>query len=143
MPPKKSNPPNPGGQGAPTKYTEEVMEKYARDILEWAKKEDSLILRQWLGDNGFDYAWLWEMCEKFPMFSKAYENARVIIGSRRELMCMHGKLNSTIVSKTMHNYDRELLKTERELKKIEKDNEKKDPTVVHIINYSDAKVEKD
>ena len=129
MPPKLVDPKIRDPRGSTIKYTEEYMREKADDLLEWSKQEDSIVFAKWLSGHEQTYEWSWEMCDRYPFFSKAFKAAKLAVGARREEQAYKGEANTTIVAKTMHNYDPSLLKTEKEIRKADKDGEKQDIVV--------------
>jgi len=137
MPPKRVPKDVRSNAGQPIKYDEEFIKKTIEDLNEWAAKDDSIIFAKWIASRGHTYEWCWEMCEAFPIFSKAFSNAKLTVGARREEEAYKGKANVTIVTKTLHNYDPSLVKTEKELRSVDKSDDEDKKPVINIINYSD------
>ncbi len=102
--------------GPPKKWTDEAIEKEAKALLDWAKKEDSLVLATFYGARGISYQRADEFEQKNAMFAEAKQLAKTIIGARREYGALTGNLDSTMVRASMANYDPEYRKLILELK---------------------------
>ncbi len=69
IPPKR-------GRGRPTKYTPEVLDKMAADLIRWFKKPGSLWLKDFALARGFHWSQFTDLAERSPEFSKALKVAK-------------------------------------------------------------------
>lgn len=109
------------GCGRPQMYTVPVLEEMAADLMEWAKKEDSIVFREWLALKGIGPSTCKDLKERSHVFAKAIEDAKYLIGCRRERLALHGELNDSIVRTSMGIYDPEMKEWIMEQKKADND----------------------
>lgn len=94
--------------GRPIEWNDEKIEIEAEYLLEWVKKDDSLVLGTCYGSRGYSYHDCMEWEVKNEKFRHAKRQAKTIIGARREKGAILNELNSGIVNRTMGLYDCEL-----------------------------------
>jgi hypothetical protein len=109
--------------GRPPIWTIERLAQEARDLIEWASKEDSIVLAEFYGIKGYDYDDVHHFERISEEFAKAKRNAKIMIGARREKGALKGKLDSSIVKKSMALYDPEMKAYELEMKNASKQEE--------------------
>lgn len=102
--------------GRPRKYD---LEQEGNDLLEWAKKDDSLIMKSFAVPKEYTYehmlAWVREGHSEY--FSQCYEKAIAIVADRREKMALAGTIPQKYFDRFATLYDKDLRRHERELKK--------------------------
>jgi len=64
------------GGGPPKKYTQDFIEKEADLLVEWSKKEDSLFLRDFAYERGYNPNRLQEFAKENKKFAGALEQAK-------------------------------------------------------------------
>jgi hypothetical protein len=95
--------------------TEDEIIELGRDFLKWAKtNKKALKCRKFFRDLGWGLATLTRWIHKYPDFAELYHEGKEEIGDRREELAMSGKIRDGIVIKTLHMYDREYKKEDRE-----------------------------
>lgn len=87
---------------------DKVLAKYAQDLLEWALKEDAIKVTEYITlrtrvTRQVFYDW----ARRYKPLHDAIEQAKIIIGDRRERKALKGEYNSNIVLNTMPLYDQE------------------------------------
>ena len=76
-------------------------------LYEWAMKETSLVMAQFNIEYKIKSTSLKEWRRKFPEIQEAYNEAKFIIGCRRQTGAMTNKLNGFYAYRDMHKYDPE------------------------------------
>lgn len=89
-----------------------LMERYrakelAVEIIEWAQKPTSIKIWDFAVEKGFNITSLRAAAVHYPEFNEAVEQAKYIIGSRREKLALQGELHPGIVQRTMGMYDKD------------------------------------
>lgn len=85
------------------------LEEEAVKLYEWAKQEDSLVLRLFSAHRGYSSPdKMFEYCKMSDEFRKAYNMAKCIIGARREEWLMKGKGHPAPFNRYAALYDKEL-----------------------------------
>lgn len=89
-----------------------LMERYrakelAVEIIEWAKRPDAIKVWDFAIEKGFNITSLRAAAVHYPEFNEAVEQAKYIIGSRREKLALQGELHPGIVQRTMGMYDKD------------------------------------
>jgi|SRR5580700_4600214 hypothetical protein len=107
MAPPIGHPPYPGCEtgGRPQKWTDERIEEEALFLIEWAKKEKSLVLGKHYAERGYTYAEASRWAKKNDFFSHAKDLAMTFVGSRREEMALLGQIEHNIVKSSLGLYD--------------------------------------
>lgn len=96
------------------------LKKEAKALLEWANKKDSLVLRLFAAIRGYaNQAKLHEYCAQCIEFREAFDQAKIIIGARREQLLLSGKGHYAPFQRYAALYDPDLKQHEKELKQIE------------------------
>lgn len=123
--------------GRPKEYTKEFIEEQGRKLLEWAYKEDSIILRLFAPLNGYPASYLYKWADENEVFFDLFDQARDIIGARREAISIANK-SDMMIKKYSNWHDKEIHKHEREDMKFESSlrvDENKVTTEVQEFNF--------
>lgn len=94
-------------------YCEETVRRAASQLVEWARNdEDALVIDEWhlvrgIGSPTYDR---WK--KKYSFFQEAHDNAKYLIGLRREKGTIKGKYSDTAVNRTQPAYSRRLRESE-------------------------------
>lgn len=93
------------------------LDEEAKLLLEWANEPDSLILRKFAAIRCYSsQSKLVEYSNQSEVFREAYNQAKIIIGSRREELLLNGKGHYAPFQRYAALYDTELKDHEKELK---------------------------
>lgn len=103
----------------PDKWTEEALNKEAEALIEWAKKEDSIVLRKFASTRGYYWEMINQWKHKNLNIASAQRYAKDVIGCRREEQALKGKLDAGIVKASMATYDSEHRAMLKEMKTAE------------------------
>jgi len=109
------------GIGRPEKWTADLIEKEAEQLIEWSKTDDAIILREFPASRGYGPQWLTYLADKSPTFSEALKIARCNVGVRREKMGLRGDVDAGIVKASLATYDDEHRAMLKEMKRAEKE----------------------
>lgn len=141
MAPPKGHPPYPGCEtgGRPYIWTDELIEHEAQLLIEWAKKESSLVLGKHYGERGYHYWHAMDWSKRNHMFEEARKLALTIVGSRREEMAILGAIEDNIVKKNLGLYDPEVKEYEIQLRQKDADNTNSDLMVSKICEAIENK----
>ncbi len=94
--------------GLEAPMSDKGIERLANELVEWAQKDpDALKLSQFHFDKGISYKTWGEWRNKFPELQQAVNDAKQIIGNRRETGALKNKLNAGMVHYSMSFYDPE------------------------------------
>ncbi len=85
--------------------TQQAIERLSHDLIEWAKKDDSLRIE--------DFHWEKDICDgtysrwrrKYEALDLAHKKAKNYIASRREKGALKKELSETMVMRRQHAYD--------------------------------------
>jgi hypothetical protein len=88
-------------------FTDATADRWAKELVEWAKKPDSLKFSDWFLENDIHMSNGLLLCDIYPALKNAAEQAKMIIGNRREKGGIKNELNSAMVSFSMPMYDPE------------------------------------
>ena len=84
------------------------ISRLATEVVEWAQKDpEALKLSQFYYSKGICRKVWYEWCGKFPELEQASNEAKYIIGDRRETGALKNKLNTGMVHYSMSFYDPE------------------------------------
>lgn len=97
------------GHGRPREYD---RDEEARALIEYANKDDSIILRKAFLSRGYTQEKALTWCQDTPSFREAYEYASQLIGARREELAALGQFQFGVFSKYAYIYDKQLDKAE-------------------------------
>ncbi len=99
--------------GRPIEWTDEKIEKLADDLLEWCRRDDSIMLTRFCADNEIIASELSYYEENNDKFSKALKLAKLNIAARREEMANSEQINYGVYQRYQGMYDPMLTKHER------------------------------
>jgi hypothetical protein len=116
-----------------TPKTDKELEWWADQLIEWAHKEDSLVLMGFAAENLIDQARLHEWAKRCPKLERAIKVAKGLLGARREHLALHNKINAVLVMKTMANYNDDYHAYEKEMKLLGSEEEKRAQTINVIM----------
>lgn len=125
-------------RGVPLKWTPEAIEEEAEFLVEWANRDDSIVIGMCYGERGYSAHEAKDWSEKNQFYSQAKQYAMNLVGARREHMALNKKVDSGIVIRTMrmynveyHNFEKERLEHEFAYKKDSFGDDAKNITVVY------------
>jgi hypothetical protein len=101
------------GPGRPRIYD---AEKIAKELLDWAKDEDSLNFVGFCADKGYLPELIWRLEKESTDFSHAYTIAKMKLAERRERFLNNDQLNYGAYQRYQHEYDPFLSRSEEALK---------------------------
>lgn len=87
--------------------SDKEIEKIAIDLIEWAKRDDSVIFSTFATDRDWNPKLLSKWADKNETMREALEIARHMVSARREERGIEGEYNSRIVMGMMPLYNRE------------------------------------
>jgi hypothetical protein len=125
------------GCGRPKQYSNEFIEEQGRKLLEWAHTEEAIVLRLFAPLNGYPASYLWRWADENEVFCNYFEQAKDIIGVRREMISISNKSDmmlkryATLHDKRLHDHERDDLRFESSLKV----DENKTTTDVQEFNF--------
>jgi hypothetical protein len=121
--------------GRPPKFD---LEEEAKALIEWAHDDESLVLRLFAAIRGYaDQGKLTEYAERSEAFRQAYNQAKILIGARRERLIIKGKGNPAAFQRYAALYDPELKQHEKEMK-LEENNTHSGTIKLEFIDYKNA-----
>lgn len=86
---------------------DEIIE-LGRDFLKWATQtKKAYKARKFFRKLGWGWSTLKNWKDKYPEFREIYNEGKEEVGDRREELALERKLDSSIVSSTLRNYDQE------------------------------------
>jgi hypothetical protein len=100
-----------GVSGRPRKYDREQV---ALELVEWCKKEANINLCGFTVDTGIVPSMIFTWCKEDPIFQKAYEEAKTILGAKREKLLNMNKLHYKAYDMNAIVYDSYLKYAKRE-----------------------------
>jgi len=102
----KGHPAYPGCEkgGKPKKYTTEVVEKFADDLLEWYKIEKNIWFKDFCLENGLHPDYLRDWSSSNEKFRNAYDLAYLIQESKIFNGSLLNKLNTTMSKMALCNW---------------------------------------
>lgn len=125
--------------------SDKQLQIYANEIREWANTTKRVKVDQYCDEIRVDRAVFRKWRERYAPLEEAYQQARQIIGDRREEYGLFNKFNSSIVEKTMGMYNeeyKEFLKWKAEINKHTQVNNETKIVVVDRYPSTDAVPEK-
>lgn len=124
-----------GNSGKPKQFD---IEAEAKDLIEWSKKPEALVLRKHGPLRGYHSATMNRWAEENQVYREAYNMAKDLIGARREELLIINQ-SSAPFQRYAKWYDQSLEKHEREEKAYEaslkNESEEKPSKVVFEVNY--------
>jgi len=122
-------------------FTNTTAERWAQEIVQYAKKPDVWRATEYFMENGIDYTEAMRLCAQYEVLDRAYSHARYLIGLKREKGGLKNELNSSIVHISQSMYDPEWKKNTEYLASLKKDNDKdKGNVTVLIERYPETNV---
>ena len=125
--------------GRPKVWTDEIIEKEAQALVEWAQSDEAIVFREFPSIRGYVTSTFYEFAEKNEVFAEAFNYARDLIGVRREKLYIE-KNSDRPYLKYANYHDDKITEFERKEKefdsKLKKDNEKPHEKVVFEVNYN-------
>ena len=105
--------------GTPIVYTDEIIENYADELLDWVQDEKNYILLGFCNERMIiaDNLAIWADCN--PKFARSLKIAKQTIAQRREDMANKDQLNYGVYQRYQGMYDPNLHKFERAEKAYE------------------------
>ena len=92
--------------GGMTFITNKTMEELGKKLVDWAKTDpNALKLKQFYADEGIGEKKFNEWCTKFPDLAADRDQAKMIIGNRREIGALKRELEPRGVYEMMPQYD--------------------------------------
>ena len=96
--------------GRPRTYD---REKVAKDMLEWAKKDDSINMCGFSAEYGIIPPTILRWVDEDPIFRESYEEVRAILGDRREKLLSKNQLHVKAYDLNAKTYDKFLKRETR------------------------------
>lgn len=121
--------------------TQGFIERLAHELIEWAKKPDSLVVKDFYNEKHIGVKTFYRWIDKYPEMAAANEYALNRLSSKREIGGLTRKFDPTFAWNSLPKYDpewREFMQWKSSLKQSE-DNQQK--IVVEINDLSKAKSE--
>lgn len=84
--------------------TDAFLERFSNDLILWAKKEDSLVLEDFMIEKGMGIKTFYRFAEKYEELKHANEFAVMALAARREKGGLKNQLNAAMVLKSMPMY---------------------------------------
>ena len=109
--------------------------RFIATLITWAYRDDSLEIVDFALEMKMYRSMLYRWIEKYPDIREAYEQAKLIISSRRRKGALTKKFDRDVVFRDMHVYDPEWLAINKYHSDMKKDEEKQ----AHTFIISDAK----
>lgn len=81
-------------------------EGFARRMIEWSEKDDSLMFTQFLRMNGMNESTFLRLARKFPVLAEAQEYTLSALGDRRELGALNRKYDGHTAGRVMAYYSK-------------------------------------
>ena len=94
--------------GRPKVWTDDVIDAFAEELLDWAEKEDSLVLSGFTSSQRYCTPILNKLAAISPNFRWALNEAKRVLGVRRETGTVHKKFEPKVFAMTARMYDPEL-----------------------------------
>jgi hypothetical protein len=88
-------------------FTSTTADRWAKELVAFAKRPDVLKATDWFIDNGIEYSQAMHLCDKYPQLAAAYKHSKYMIGNRRERGGLRNELNAGMIHTTMAMYDPE------------------------------------
>lgn len=105
------------GCGRPRTWTDEMIDKEADFLLEWAHGEQAIVLGTCYGIRGYSYEMSTRWSKTHPWFAEAKELAKTLVGARREVKALKGQIDASLVKASMATYDPEYRAFLKEMKR--------------------------
>lgn len=105
------------GCGRPRKWTDEHIEAEADFLLEWANRDDAIVLGTCYGLRGYSYEKSVVWAKQNEWYAEAKELAKTLVGARREVGALKGRLDAGLVKASLATYDPEYRAFLKEMKR--------------------------
>lgn len=122
-------------------YSELTIRGLAEELLEWAKNDEhALVIDEFRAIRNIGESTWYRVRKQYEFFEDAYQNAKTLIGIRREKGAMVGKLSDSAVNRTQPAYSKRLRRTEEWRSSLrQKESERGAGTiVVRMDQYPDS-----
>lgn len=100
--------------GRPVEWTEEVIEAFGDELLDWAEKKTSLVLASFALEKRMCPEVLSRLAHISPKFSATLDIAKRIVGTRRETGALTKKFEPKVYEKSQRMYDSDWTKCQEE-----------------------------
>ncbi len=131
--------------GRPREYDLKLV---AKDLLEWASKDDSINLNKFCAYNDIVPATMLRWKDEDSDFREAYNKAKAFIGFRREEQLSKGKLhvkaydlNATVYDAFGREEKMAMTKYEADVRKLDDQSTKQ--IIIEAVNYAASKIGED
>jgi len=105
---------------------ESFIDKISQELIEWAKNDPSaLILRDFFYDKGIRISTAQKWAKKHTILKESVEDAKFLIGSRREKGAIKREYDPAMIKPVMINYDPEWKKSEEWRSKLKQEADQK------------------
>ena len=113
--------------------SDQELSWWADKLLEWARRDDSIVLHSFAAEMEIDPARLSDWSKRSEKLTRAVKAAKTIVGARREKLALENKINASVVLKLMANYNEDYYAYEKEMKLLGSEEEKKAQTINVIM----------
>ena len=87
------------------RISEASIEQLSMDLLIWAQtNEDAFTITQFFDQRGIWHDQVPQWIEKWPKFARAFAQAKLMIGSRREVAAIKKKIDAKAMMWSQHSY---------------------------------------
>jgi len=105
------------GFGRPRKWSEKQVEDEADFLVEWAQRDDALVLGTCYGMRGYSYETSLRWAKENEIYAYAKELTKTIVGARREVQALKGRIDAGLVRASLATYDPEYRAFLKEMKR--------------------------
>ena len=109
--------------------------RFIYTLMEWATKDDSLEITDFALEMKMRRMTIYDWANKYPDIKAAFEQAKLMIASRRKKGALTRKFDKDVVFKDLHRYDPEWL----DINKYHSDMKKEEEKQAHTFIISNAK----
>ena len=122
-------------------YSEHEIEQIGLKLIRWASEsDDALKLSSFATENHMAGKTLRAFAARNKIFSECYQEAKRIIGDRREIGGLRNKLNHAIVLQSMVKYDDSWRQVEEWRSKLKQKQEELDASKKIIVQMQDYQI---
>jgi hypothetical protein len=90
-----------------TPVTQSFIQRMTEELVRWAKEDPAALkLDQWQVDNGICDETRDRWLEQYPLFKKAWQQAKKALGIRRENGAINNQYNASMIAPMMAHYDK-------------------------------------
>lgn len=108
-------------------------ERLIVSLYEWAFKEDSYEMMGFCMQNAIPRSTLADWCSKYDDIAKAYNEAKLILATRRRTGALTRKLDKDVVFRDIHRYDPEWLEIDKYHADLKKNETNTDRNITVVI----------